>query len=150
VAIGCCIGCSYMLKQVDMQPERMVAGILEQPIGLIDTNTEVFQDGIWKPWGEELVARRDDLTTEDLMAFGSAMWHQDFIFSIPKERIPSIQTPMLVMAGADAAHPREVAVEMHDLLPNSEYVDEWKTPELVPETTKRIREFLQRHVEVAV
>jgi pimeloyl-ACP methyl ester carboxylesterase len=149
VAIGCCIGCSYLLKHADMQPGRMVAAILEQPIGLVETNTEVFKDGIWKPWGEELVERRDDLTTEQLLAFGAAMWHRDFVFSVPKERIPSIETPMLVLAGADAAHPTAVAEEVHRLLPNSEYVEEWKTPELVPQSIERIREFLNRHIEAA-
>lgn len=149
-AIGCCIGCSYILKQADMQPGRLVAGVLEQPIGLIDTNHEVFQDNIWKPWGENLVASRDDLTTNQLMAFGRAMWHQDFIFSIPKDRITAIQTPMLVLAGDDAAHPAEVSEELHELLPNSEYIEQWKSPELVPETTEAIRSYLRRQIDAAM
>ncbi len=149
VAIGCCIGCSYLLKHADMQPGRMVAAVLEQPIGLIDTNTAVFRDGIWKEWGEALVASRDDLTEEQLAAFGPAMWHRDFIFSVPKDRIPAIETPMLVLAGADAAHPTEVAEELAELLPNNEYVEEWKTPELVPQSIETIRGFLHRQVEAA-
>jgi pimeloyl-ACP methyl ester carboxylesterase len=149
VAIGCCIGSSYLLKHAVMQPGPMVAAVLQQPIGLIETNTAVFQDRIWKPWGEELVARRTDLTLDQLNAFGRAMWHRDFIFSIPKEFISSIETPMLVMAGTDAAHPVEVSVELASLLPHSTYVGEWKSPEAVPEAIETIRSYLRLHIEAA-
>ncbi|MFA7250321.1 MAG: alpha/beta hydrolase [Dehalococcoidia bacterium] len=150
VALGCCIGCSYLLKQAERQPGRMVAGVLEQPIGLVETNTQVFQDNIWKPWGEDLVAKRDDLTTEQLLAFGNAMWHQDdFVFSVPKERIPSITTPMLVLTGADAAHPTAVSLEVDRLLPNSTRIDEWRPPEVVPQTVDAVRAFLQQHIQEA-
>jgi len=150
VAIGCCIGCSYLLKQAVEAPGRMVAGVLEQPIGLVESNTQVFQDNIWKPWGEELVAGRDDLTTEQLMAFGAAMWHrEDFVFSVPKERIPSIETPMLVLPGADAAHPTSVGIEVAELLPNRERIDEWKSPEVVPQTVEAIRAYLKRQIAEA-
>lgn len=150
VALGCCIGCSYLLKQAEQQPGRMVAGVLEQPIGLVETNTQVFQDNIWKPWGEELVARRDDLTTEQLLGFGQAMWHQDdFVFSVPKARLPAITTPMLVLAGADAAHPTSVAVEVDRLLPNSTYIESWKAPEVIPQTVETVRAYLKQQIEAA-
>ncbi|GMU41784.1 MAG: alpha/beta hydrolase [Chloroflexota bacterium] len=150
VAAGCCIGCSYLLKQADRQPGRMVAGVLMQPIGLVETNTQVFQDNIWKPWGEELVARRDDLTASDLEGFGQAMWHrEDFIFSVPKSRIPSITTPMLILTGADAAHPTSVSLEVDALLPNSTRIDEWKTAEAVPVATEAIRSFLRTQIAEA-
>ena len=64
MALGSCIGCSYMLKQLERQPGRMQAGVLMQPIGLVESNREVFRDRIWKPWGEELVSKRSDLTME--------------------------------------------------------------------------------------
>ncbi len=148
LALGCCIGCSYILKHVEQQPGRMVAGVLEQPIGLVDSNHEVFQDRIWQPWGKELVARRDDLSMDDMVAFGRRMWHQDFVFSVPKETLPTLDTPLLVMTGNDPAHPTSVSIEVAELLPDSTLMDGWKDAagEIAPHTVDTVRDFLRSHV----
>lgn len=147
MAIGSCIGCSYMLKQIERQPARMTAGVLMQPIGLVESNREVFHDGIWKAWGEALVEKRPELATDDMLAFGHAMWDRDFVFSVAREQLPGIGTPLLVLPGYDRAHPTEVGLEVADLLPRSERLEDWKTtPEVIPHTVQTIRDFLTKHV----
>jgi pimeloyl-ACP methyl ester carboxylesterase len=34
--MGCCIGPSFALKLIELAPERVVAAVLEQPIGIAD------------------------------------------------------------------------------------------------------------------
>jgi len=146
LALGSCIGSSYMLKQIERQPQRMRAGVLMQPIGLVERNREVFRDRIWQPWGEELVAKRPDLETETLMKFGARMWGGDFVFSVTRDLIPRIETPLLVLPGYDLPHPTETGLDLAELLPHSELLEDWKaSPEVVPHTVEVIQEFLRRH-----
>ena len=151
LALGCCIGCSYILKQLERQPGRLVAGVLEQPIGLVETNHATFQDGIWRPWGEALAEKRDDITTEQVQAFGAAMWGGDFVFSVTRDFLRTVTTPLLVLEGNDQAHPRETSLEVASLLPNAEYLAQWRAPEdVVPQTIERVRTFLETHASAAV
>ena len=145
LCLGSCIGCSYIVKQLERQPKRLTAGVLMQPIGRVDSNLEIWQDRIWKPWGEALVENRPDLTTEGMLAFGHAMWDGDFVFSVPKDFLKTIDTPLLVLPGYDAAHPTEVGLEVAQLLPNHETLEDWKVPEAVPHTIEVIRTFLKKH-----
>ena len=146
LALGSCIGCSYILKHIERQPGRMSAGVMMQPIGLVEANRQVFHDGIWKPWGEALVEKRSDLTTEDMLAFGHAMWDGNFVFSVSRDFVPTVQTPLLVLPGYDQAHPTEVGLEVAQMLPRSEILEDWKaSPEVVPRTVEVIREFLKKH-----
>ena len=143
--LGSCIGGSYIVKQAERQPGRMQAGVLMQPIGRVDSNVEIWQDRIWKPWGEDLVAKRSDLTTEGMLAFGHAMWDGAFVFSVPKDFLKTIKTPMLVLPGYDAAHPTEVGLEVAELLPNQETLLDWKVESAVAHTIEVIRDFLKKH-----
>lgn len=145
LCLGSCIGCSYIVKQIERAPKRMKAGVLMQPIGRVDSNLEIWQDRIWRPWGESLVDGRSDLTTEGMLAFGHAMWDGDFVFSVPKDFLKTIDTPLLVLPGYDAAHPTEVGLEVASLLPDHETLENWKTPEAVDHTIEVIRAFLKKH-----
>ncbi|MSQ29075.1 MAG: alpha/beta hydrolase [Dehalococcoidia bacterium] len=150
MSLGSCIGCSYIVKQLERQPNRMQAGVLMQPIGLVESNREVFQDRIWKPWGEGLVSKRADLSTEGMLAFGQRMWGGDFVFSVSHDFLKTIETPLLVLPGYDQAHPTEVGLEVASLLPNSEVLEGWKAnPDVVPHTIEVVREFLKKHVSGA-
>src|SRR5437868_5436093 len=58
LVMGCCIGCSYILKMVQLVPERVIAGVMMQPIGLDETNPGTFAPRIYETWGQELMAKR--------------------------------------------------------------------------------------------
>jgi pimeloyl-ACP methyl ester carboxylesterase len=146
LVIGCCIGCSFILKLAERVPERVVAGVMMQPIGLDETNPGFFSPRIWQQWGTDLAAQRDDISADDVEPFGHAMWDGEFVFSVPRETLPRLHTPLLVLPGNDMAHPTGVGLEVARLLPNAELLEQWKEPaEIVPQTVERVRAFLQTH-----
>jgi pimeloyl-ACP methyl ester carboxylesterase len=73
VAFGCCIGGPFILKLCELAPERVVAAVLEQPVGIIASNRELF-DNIWKQWAEQLMSKRDDIGSDEIEAFATTMW----------------------------------------------------------------------------
>jgi pimeloyl-ACP methyl ester carboxylesterase len=151
MAMGCCIGCSFIFKLAELAPQRIAAGVLEQPIGTDETNPGVFGERIWKEWGEDLANKRSDISMDQVVAFSGKMWGGEFVYSVPREFLNTIQVPMLTMPGIDPAHPTGVGMEVHRRLPNSELVEKWKEPpELVPQTIERVRQFLRSHTPSAV
>lgn len=149
LVIGCCIGCSFILKLIALAPRRVVAGVMEQPIGIDETNPGFFNPRIYTEWGQDLAARRPEISMADVNAFGQAMWGGDFVFTVPREFVPTIQNPVLVLPGNDPAHPTGVGLELARLLPNAELLENWKAPpEVVPNTVQRIRTFLHAHTPV--
>jgi hypothetical protein len=76
------------------------------------------------------------------------MFDAGFVFSVPRDFLRTIRTPMLLLYGNDRAHPRGVSVEVASLLPNVETVERWREPDAVHEATERMRRFLQSHTPV--
>ena len=42
--LGCCIGCSHALGLIQRAPERITSAVLQQPIGIVDDNRELFRN----------------------------------------------------------------------------------------------------------
>ncbi len=148
LAIGCCIGCSYILELVKVAPDRLLAGVMEQPIGIDPdgSNLQMFRERIWQGWGESLVERRPDITKEKLQEFGQKMWGGDFVLNADEDFVRHVQTPLLVLPGNDPAHPHAIGMMVAELAPNSELIEDWKEPkELIPETIERVRGYLKAH-----
>jgi hypothetical protein len=55
------------LKLCELAPERVIAAVLEQPVGIIASNRELF-DNLWKQWGEQLKSKRLDLGSDEIEA----------------------------------------------------------------------------------
>ncbi len=146
---GCCIGCSFIFKLVERQPQRIVAGVLMQPIGHDETNPGAFGPDTWTPWGQNLIDKGADLSMDTVEAFGHALFDSGFVFSVSRDFLRTIRTPMLLLYGNDRAHPRGISVEVASLLPNVELVERWRDPDVVPEVTERMRRFLQAHEPVS-
>jgi pimeloyl-ACP methyl ester carboxylesterase len=145
---GCCIGCSFIFKLVERQPERVVAGVLMQPIGHDESNPGAFGPDTWTPWGQSLIDKGANLSMDTVEAFGHALFDSGFVFSVSRDFLRTIRTPMLLLYGNDRAHPRGVSVEVGKLLPNVELVERWREPDAVHEATERMRRFLQSHTPV--
>jgi pimeloyl-ACP methyl ester carboxylesterase len=143
LVLGCCIGCSFILKLIERAPARVVAGVMEQPIGSDETNPGTFGPRMYSAWGEELAKTRPDIKMDNVTAFGEHMFSGDFVLSVPRAFLSSVQTPLLVMPGNDMAHPTGVGLEVARLLPNSELLDDWKAPETLPQTIDTVRKFLR-------
>jgi pimeloyl-ACP methyl ester carboxylesterase len=144
LVIGCCIGGPFILKLCELAPQRVVAAVLEQPLGRIASNRELF-DNMGKPWAEELLGKRDDISREEIAAFLTTMWAPGFAFSVTREQVRSIRTPMLVLPGVDEYHPAETGREIAALAPGAELLEPWQEPEHLPAATEAIGRFLRNH-----
>src|SRR6516165_771169 len=128
LVFGCCIGGPFILKLLELAPQRVVAAVLEQPVGIIASNRELF-DNLWKQWGEQLMSERDDLGSDEIEAFATTMWAPDFAVSVTRDQVRSFRTPMLVLPGVDEYHPAETGREIAALAPAAELLEPWKDPE---------------------
>jgi pimeloyl-ACP methyl ester carboxylesterase len=143
--LGCCIGCSHALGLAERAPGRVTAAVLEQPIGIVDDNRELFRN-MWREWGERLASTRDDVDEATVDAFGNSMWRGEFVLSVSRDFVRRCATPLLVLPGVDRFHPPETAHEVAELAPNAEVVEPWKdTPERIQDTVTRVRRFLTDH-----
>ncbi|MGE5594508.1 MAG: alpha/beta fold hydrolase [Hyphomicrobiales bacterium] len=69
----------------------------------------------------------------------------DFVFSVTREWLRTCPVPLLVLAGHDDFHPTPIAREIAELAPDAEYVEDWATRDLVPQTIETALAFLKRH-----
>ena len=71
----------------------------------------------------------------------------DFVFTVTREFVRNLQTPILVLPDDVPAHPYEVAMETVMLAPKSEVsIFPWKRPaERIPLAVRQIRSFLRAH-----
>ena len=145
LVIGCCIGCSFIFKLLERAPERVIAAVPMQPIGHDETNDGTFSPEMWTPWGQNLIDKGAAFTMEIVNAFGHALFDPGFVFSVSREFLRSVQTPLLLLYGNDKAHPRGVSVEVAGLLPNVQQVERWRDPDVVADVTVRMRDFLRSH-----
>ncbi|HLZ31642.1 MAG TPA: alpha/beta fold hydrolase [Chloroflexota bacterium] len=145
MAMGSCIGCSFIFELIEQAPRRIVAGVLMQPIGHDETNDGVFGPDMWTPWGQNLIDKGAHFDLETLDAFGHALFDSDFVFSVSRDFLKSAQTPLLLLYGSDHAHPRGVSVEVAGLLPNVETIERWRDPDVVPAVIDQVRAFLKTH-----
>ena len=112
----------FILKLLELAPERVVAAVLEQPAGITGSNRELF-DNVWKQWGEQLMSRRDDLGSDQIEAFATAMWAPGFAVSVTRDQVRSFRTPMLVLPGVDDYHPAETGREIAALAPAADLLE---------------------------
>jgi pimeloyl-ACP methyl ester carboxylesterase len=150
LAIGCCIGCSFIFKLVEQAPQRILAAVPMQPIGHDETNGGVFGPEMWTPWGQNLIDKGANFSARDVDAFGQALFDPGFVFSVSRDFLRTVQTPLLLLYGNDRAHPHGISVEVAGLLPNVEQIERWRDAEVAPEVTQRMRHFLRSHTPANV
>jgi pimeloyl-ACP methyl ester carboxylesterase len=149
VFFGNCIGGSFALKLMERAPERVVAAVLSQPIGHRPENPGVMFNSGRDGWAKEFLARRPDVTMETIEKYLHNLYRvrPDFVYSVSRDFVRSVQTPMLVLPDDTPAHAYQTAVDVASLAPNAEVsVYPWKEPaELKARTINRVRTFLKRH-----
>jgi pimeloyl-ACP methyl ester carboxylesterase len=142
LVMGCCIGGSYILKLIEAAPERVVAAVLEQPIGVIDANRDLFGQ-MQRSWAGEVIGTREGADAATVERFLAAMWTGDFVVSVDPAVISRCPVPLLVMPGIDDYHPTETGREIAALAPDSRVLEPWKdTPEHIAAATEEARRFL--------
>ncbi len=142
--MGACIGGSYGLGIIKAAPTRISAAVLQNPIGLSPRNRDLFF-AMFDGWAQALKPNHPKLDDAALRQFRDRMYGTDFVFNVSRDFVRSCKTPMLILCGADDYHPTETSKEIAALAPNGELVENWKTPDVIAATVKRVREFLRAH-----
>jgi pimeloyl-ACP methyl ester carboxylesterase len=149
LVMGFCIGGPMILNLIRRAPERVVAAAMMQPSGFRPEIPDLFYRNNIANWGPPLCATRADVTMDDVHAFLTSMYtdRADFVFSVSRDFVRSIPTPLLIAPDDVPAHPRAVAMEVASLAPNAEVtIYPWKdTAEHLEQTVERARRFLVAH-----
>jgi pimeloyl-ACP methyl ester carboxylesterase len=143
--LGMCIGCTFTLGLIARAPERISAAVLQQPIGLSDSNRPVFYE-LFDGWASELLQSRSELSPEALASFRERMFGGDaFTYGVSREVVARCPVPLLVLRGNDVYHPAPTSEEIARIAPRAELVREWKTGDDLPKAIARVRAFLAAH-----
>ena len=147
--MGYCIGGPFALKLMERAPDRVVAGVLCQPVGHRPENPDVMYNSGRDTWAPELRAKRPDVTMETIEAYLHNLYRvqPDFVYSVSRDFVRACQTPVLVMPDDTPAHPYSVAMEIAALAPKAEVtVYPWREPQdLLTKTVGQVRDFLRAH-----
>jgi pimeloyl-ACP methyl ester carboxylesterase len=145
---GRCIGPSFCMKvieQLGSQSTRITALVDHAPIGLTDTNRGHFMHGYYQ-WAEELPQGTFALSAgvdPVAAALCENLFGGDFVFSVSRVFVKSMQTPTLVLPGRDLAHPEAIALETARLAPNAELKMGWQAN--LDTAGEAVRSFLTAH-----
>ena len=93
-----------------------------QPSGFSPGNPDLFYQNIIKGWGPPLCEKRSEVAMAMVRKFLTSMStdRADFVFTVLRDFVRSIQTPLLIAPDDVPAHPYEVAMEVSSLAPNPE------------------------------
>ena len=151
--IGFCIAGPMILNLLSRAGDRVVAAALMQPSGYRPELPDLFYQNNIAGWGPPLCEKRADITMEMVHDFLMSMYNNraDFVFTVSREFVSGLQTPILIAPDDVPAHPYERAMEVANLAPNSEVtIYPWKdTQEHTDEVVAHARRFLKAHAPVA-
>lgn len=143
---GQCIGGPFILSLLQTVPERFVSAIIAQPIGRVG-DLAPGRSGSFEGWVEQT---KPNVSDGVLDSFYNNLYGPGFAYSVGRDFVRSCATPALVLAGNDAAHPFAIAEEIAHLMPNSEFIPEWKEGPALEAATQRMHAFLRQHTPAAV
>ena len=150
--IGFCIGGPMMHNLLRLAPDRIVAAAFMQPSGFRPEMPDLFYQNNISGWGPPLCERRPELTMDMVHDFLTSMYtsRADFVFTVTRDFVRNLQTPILVAPEDVPAHSYKVAMEVASLAPNSEVsIYPWKdTQEHIDEVVAHARRFLKTHEPV--
>jgi pimeloyl-ACP methyl ester carboxylesterase len=140
---GQCIGGSFILNLLRAQPDRITSAVLAQPIGRVGA-LPPERSPRFEAWAQSL---RDhpEATEPVISALYNNLYARGFVYCVDRAFAATVRTPCLVLAGNDEAHPYAISEELANLLPNCEFITEWKTGAALASARTRVRDFLARH-----
>lgn len=140
---GQCIGGSFILNLLKTQPQRIAAAVLAQPIGRVGPMAP-GRPARFNAWAESL-SDHPEATASILDAFCRNLYAPGFVYCVDRDFVKTVRTPCMVLAGNDEAHPHPISEELSKLLPDCEFVPEWKTGAALKSAQARVKEFLAKH-----
>jgi len=144
---GQCIGGSFIMSLLKAQPQRFACAVLAQPIGRVGP-LKPGRAARFDEWAKGLTDH-PELTEEVLDAYYRNLYAPGFLYSVDRDFVKGCRTPCLVLAGNDEAHPYPISEETAQLLPDAQFIPEWKTGAALEAAKKRVQEFLAKHTPKA-
>ncbi|HEX5140259.1 MAG TPA: alpha/beta hydrolase [Dehalococcoidia bacterium] len=138
---GQCIGGPFIFSLLKAIPDRIAAAIIAQPIGRVG-DLPPGRSASFTGWVEAVKPEAPD---DVLDAYFLNLYGPGFAYSVDRAFVKSCDTPALVLAGNDAAHPFAIAEEIASLMPNAEFIPEWKEGDALTAAKQRMHDFLRRH-----
>lgn len=149
LVMGFCIGGPMIHNLLRLTPDRIVAAALMQPSGFSPEHPNIFYENNTERWGPPLCEKRSEVTMEMVRHFLTSMYtdRADFVFTVSRDFVRALQTPLLIAPDDIPAHPYAAAMEVADLAPNSEVtIFPWKDKqENVDVVVDHARRFLKAH-----
>src|SRR5258705_13281633 len=146
------MGWQIIHNVIRRSPERGVASVSNQPSGFRPEIPDLIYQNNIKGWGPPLCGKRPDVTMDVVHAFLTSMYtnRADFVFTVSRDFVRSIQTPLLIAPDDVPAHPYKVAMEVASLAPNAEVtIYPWKDSQAhIDEVVEHARRFLKAHEPV--
>src|SRR5271167_871371 len=139
---GQCIGGSFIINMLKHHPERVQSAVLAQPIGRI--GPMAGRTANFNGWADS-VKDRPDVNEAVLDAFNTNLYAPGFVYCADRDFVKTIKTPCLILAGNDEAHPWPISEELSKLLPNCDFVAEWKAEPALTSAKATVKAFLQKH-----
>ena len=138
---GQCIGGSFIFSLLKAQPQRFASAVIAQPIGRVGPFNPA-RPARFNEWAKNLAEQPSDAVLD---AYYRNLYGAGFVYSADHAFVSSVQTPCLLLAGNDEAHPRPISDECAKLMPNVEYILDWKSGEPLAAARPRIKAFLAKH-----
>ena len=140
---GQCIGGSFILNMLKMAPGRVAGAVLAQPIGRVGP-MPAARSPRFQAWAESL-KDHPEATESVLEALYQNLYAPGFVYCVDRAFVAGCATPCLVLAGNDEAHPLPISEELAKLLPNAQFIREWKAGDALTAARARVNEFLAKH-----
>jgi pimeloyl-ACP methyl ester carboxylesterase len=140
---GQCIGGSFILNVLKHHPERVQSAVLAQPIGRVGPMAP-GRPARFNAWAETLTDH-PEATPQVLDQFCQNLYAAGFTYCCDRDFVKTVKTPCLVLAGNDEAHPYPISEELSKLLPNCEFVKEWKAEPALTTAKAKVKEFLAKY-----
>ena len=149
LVMGFCIGGPMIHNLLKLAEDRVVAAAMMQPSGFSPEYPNIFYENNTERWAPQLCEKRSDITMAQVHDFLTNMYtdRADFVFTVSRDFVRSLQTPLLIAPDNVPAHPYEAAMEVAEIAPNSETtIFPWKdSQENIDRVVDHARRFLKLH-----
>jgi len=149
LVMGFCIGGPMIHNLLKLAQDRVVAAAMMQPSGFSPEHPNIFYENNTERWAPQLCEKRSDVTMAEVHDFLTNMYtdRADFVFTVSRDFVRSLQTPLLIAPDNVPAHPYEAAMEVAEIAPNSETtIFPWKdSQENIDRVVDHALRFLKSH-----
>ncbi len=149
LVMGFCIGGPMIHNLLRLAPDRIPAAAMMQPSGFTSEHPDIFYQNNTERWGPPLCEKAPEITMDKVHDFLTNMYtnRADFVFTVSRDFVRSLQTPLFIAPDNVPAHPYETAMEVAGLAPKAETsIFPWKdSQEHIDEVVEHAGRFLKNH-----